>query len=259
MRQQMSRLDDRHNGIKEYLGGGLSFAPLHEGAKAILELGSGSGAWVIQAAEQFPAAEVVAVDLTPIPLRSQPLPVNLKFQAHNLTKQFPFKSETFDVVHARMTFIHLPNWEKVLSRVIELIKPGGWLLLEDVEAALYAEGGVAPNLKAYWERIHELRRERGIDAFAAVKYEKTLQASNSFSEIHVHKVTVPFSGNSGDPKLDNLAATMKKSNYRSIRLVSENLQNNISKEVAEGAQMELLDPQYNFYMNWYFTWSLKLL
>ena len=34
----LARLDDMHNGIKDYLGGKLSFAPL-ENPKRILELG----------------------------------------------------------------------------------------------------------------------------------------------------------------------------------------------------------------------------
>ncbi|KAF7374725.1 Methyltransferase str3 [Mycena sanguinolenta] len=47
------RLDTMHNTI----------------ARKIIELGCGSGAWAIQAAKQFPDAQVVAVDQSPLPDR----------------------------------------------------------------------------------------------------------------------------------------------------------------------------------------------
>ncbi|KAF8587804.1 S-adenosyl-L-methionine-dependent methyltransferase [Ramaria rubella] len=191
--RELQRLDDMHSGIMDYLEGALSFAPLKESAPtAILELGCGSGAWAIQAAEQFPDAKVLAVDLNPLPLRPTPLPSNLKFLAHDLTKPFALEPEMFEIVHARMVFIYLPNWEDVLRRTMQLVKPGGWLLLEDLETTITGSG-LDPDRTAFLEALNGHWRREGLDPFVAVKLETQLKASNLFAEVHVHKATVPFS------------------------------------------------------------------
>ncbi|KAG5718712.1 hypothetical protein E4T56_gene16591 [Termitomyces sp. T112] len=63
-----ARLDELHNGIKAYFKGALAFTDI-KNPKAILDVGAGSGAWAIQAAQQYPDATVVAADISPLPDR----------------------------------------------------------------------------------------------------------------------------------------------------------------------------------------------
>jgi SAM-dependent methyltransferase len=42
--------------------------------------------------------------------------------------------ETFDLIHARLVLVHLPEREQVLDRIIGALKPGGWLLTEEFDA-----------------------------------------------------------------------------------------------------------------------------
>ncbi|WP_218596647.1 methyltransferase domain-containing protein [Chroogloeocystis siderophila] len=37
----------------------------------------------------------------------------------------------FDLIHARYVLIHLPDFHVALSRMIDLRKPGGWLVIEE--------------------------------------------------------------------------------------------------------------------------------
>jgi SAM-dependent methyltransferase len=41
----------------------------------------------------------------------------------------------FDLVHARLVLIHLPERQKALGRMIEALRPGGWILVEDFDDA----------------------------------------------------------------------------------------------------------------------------
>ncbi|WP_210404260.1 methyltransferase domain-containing protein [Chroococcidiopsis sp. TS-821] len=41
------------------------------------------------------------------------------------------KNGIFDLVHARYVLIHLPNFQVALSRKIDLLKLGGWLVTEE--------------------------------------------------------------------------------------------------------------------------------
>ena len=40
----------------------------------------------------------------------------------------------FDLIHARLILVHLPEREKALDRMIASLKPGGWLLTEEFDS-----------------------------------------------------------------------------------------------------------------------------
>ncbi|WP_055552477.1 class I SAM-dependent methyltransferase [Streptomyces sp. NBRC 110028] len=42
----------------------------------------------------------------------------------------------FDLVHARLVLVHVPDRAEALRRMIEALRPGGWLLLEDADPGL---------------------------------------------------------------------------------------------------------------------------
>ncbi|KAF9020014.1 S-adenosyl-L-methionine-dependent methyltransferase [Hymenopellis radicata] len=124
---EWDRLDGQHNGIANL---NQNLAPVDLGQpKKILEIGS---AWAIQAAKLYPDADVLAVDMNPLPAR--PLPSNIRFQQLNVLEPVPFLPGSFDVVHIRFVLCHLPHGHTVLPRIIELVAPSGWLLVDDIAA-----------------------------------------------------------------------------------------------------------------------------
>ena len=42
----------------------------------------------------------------------------------------------FDLVHARLVLVHLPDRDRALRTMIDVLRPGGWLLVEDADPAL---------------------------------------------------------------------------------------------------------------------------
>lgn len=42
----------------------------------------------------------------------------------------------FDLVHARLVLVHVPGRERALRSMVDALRPGGWLLLEDADPAL---------------------------------------------------------------------------------------------------------------------------
>ncbi len=96
-----------------------------------LEAGAGSGTVARLLAERTgPQGHVLAVDRDPRFLDD--LPGNVEVRALDLLTD-PLPQEEFDLVHARMVVEHLPPQLDTLRLVFAAVKPGGWLVVEDVD------------------------------------------------------------------------------------------------------------------------------
>ncbi|KAI0644106.1 S-adenosyl-L-methionine-dependent methyltransferase [Trametes meyenii] len=258
--EEVQRLDDMHNGITDFLGG-LSFVKLDDptAPSAILEMGSGSGAWAIQAAEIFPHSHVVAADLNPIPPR--PLPDNLEYQCVDITKPFPFEKESFDIVHARLVLIHVPGAEDVLRRAVDLIKPGGWLLVDEPDDYAQADGspgGLGPGTSAVLKGWKKVLESSGADPQFGSKLKGIVESTGAFDKVHVNKVVVPISGKSEDPKLRKLGLTWKQNLTRVGQdLPSRWAEYGITPEMASQWIEEMHDPLRSMTTEMYFLAARK--
>lgn len=90
---------------------------------------------------------------------------NLSVQRHNIVSD-PFPAERFDLIHARLVLVHLPEREQVLQRMIAAIKPGGWLLTEEFDSVAHV---LTPDT-CPWETtlksalaLRKIMIERGVD------------------------------------------------------------------------------------------------
>lgn len=63
--QEQDRLDIKYASIQLVFSDKVTFAPI-ENPQQILDIGTGTGIWAIDAGEQFPSATVTATDLSPI-------------------------------------------------------------------------------------------------------------------------------------------------------------------------------------------------
>lgn len=62
---ELDRLDLTHNMLKVCMGMKLYTAPLEQSAISILDIGTGTGIWPIEMADEFPDAEILGTDLSP--------------------------------------------------------------------------------------------------------------------------------------------------------------------------------------------------
>jgi SAM-dependent methyltransferase len=82
----------------------------------------------------------------------------------------------FDLVHARLVFVHVPQRAAALAAIVSALRPGGWLLLEEADPALQPlvcpdESGLAQQLANKLKRdFRTLMAQRGVD----LSYGRTL-------------------------------------------------------------------------------------
>jgi 2-polyprenyl-3-methyl-5-hydroxy-6-metoxy-1,4-benzoquinol methylase len=101
-----------------------------------LDVGAGDGSvarWL--AGRVGPEGRVVATDLNPCFLVGHGLP-NLKVRRHNILED-ELEAAHYDLAHCRCVLPHLPNPLRGLRRLIDAVRPGGWLLVEEIDAGFF--------------------------------------------------------------------------------------------------------------------------
>ena len=78
---ELERLDLQHHMCVLSNRGKLFLAPISETPQNVLDVGTGTGIWAIEFADEYPSANVVGTDLSP----SQPswVPPNVRFEIDN--------------------------------------------------------------------------------------------------------------------------------------------------------------------------------
>jgi len=124
--QALSTLFD-HNSIQHLENCGVS------AGWNCLEVGGGGGsiaAWL--AARVGPTGHVLVTDLDPRFLDGSQFP-NLEIRRHDIvTDALP--DSAFDLIHARLVLLHIPERKRVLARLVAALKPGGWIIEEEFDS-----------------------------------------------------------------------------------------------------------------------------
>jgi ubiquinone/menaquinone biosynthesis C-methylase UbiE len=100
-----------------------------------LEAGGGGGSiadWLAQRVGT--QGHVIVTDIDPRYLTAleQPGHANVRVQRHDVELD-PLPAGAFDLIHARLVFVHLATAELALRKLVEALKVGGWLLIEDFD------------------------------------------------------------------------------------------------------------------------------
>lgn len=92
-----------------------------------LEVGFGGGTFALWLADEVgPDGSVTATDIQP---REMPEHPRLTVLQHDVVND-PIPG-TFELIHARLVLGHLPQRRQVLTRLIDALKPGGVILVEE--------------------------------------------------------------------------------------------------------------------------------
>ncbi|MFI1361511.1 methyltransferase domain-containing protein [Streptomyces griseochromogenes] len=99
------------------------------------EVGAGGTSVVSWLAEKVGSdGRIVATDLDTSLLTAAVRPP-VEARVHDVGTEEP-PGEGFDLVHARLVLVHVPDRARALQSMIKALRPGGWLLIEDADPAL---------------------------------------------------------------------------------------------------------------------------
>lgn len=105
-------------------------------------------------ADQFPGAEVVGTDLSPV----QPdfVPPNCKFEIDDCNNEWTWDENSFDFVHIRYLFGAIKDWSALFRQAYRATKPGGWFESVEAEAIFQSDDGTVDGtyMDTLWNKLY---------------------------------------------------------------------------------------------------------
>jgi SAM-dependent methyltransferase len=133
-----------------------------------LEVGGGGGSLGAWLGERVgPTGSVLVTDIDPRWMGGTSSP-NVEVRLHDIVND-DLERGRFDVVHARLVLLHLPERRSALQKMVEAVKPGGWLLIDDFDCSWlpfvpYCEQEADTQLfSKVADAFHRLLEEGGVD------------------------------------------------------------------------------------------------
>ena len=182
----MGAIDLAHHSFRLTFDGELFLAPIGDNPLQILDLGTGTGLWAMELADQFPSAFVTGTDLSPV----QPtwVPPNLQFEIHDFCGNWTFKKNSFDYIHARSIYGCVADYGDLYAKVLDHLKPGGWYEQAEISVEpLSQDGSIKGTPLEQWGPLcfeasdkfgktlriaHEMEERMKAAGFVNVKYQK---------------------------------------------------------------------------------------
>lgn len=120
-------------------------------APAVADIATGTGAWLRDLAVDLPSSSRLdGFDFDPSKF-SDRVPLNVKLSQADMFE--PFAKELhgqYDLVHVRLVMyaVKTDQWEALATNLMTLLKPGGWLLWEEMS---YSSWNAIPLTKAIFD------------------------------------------------------------------------------------------------------------
>jgi len=136
--EEFDRENIQHN-IFRYVWQGNFSSKIKErlikGNTKVIDLGCGTGQWLIDMSLKYPLSTFVGIDIAPITHHSQEnKPDNVAFLKHNLLDGIPFPDETFDFVYQKeVPFKVESGWTYNIDEIVRVTNLNGCIEFMNVD------------------------------------------------------------------------------------------------------------------------------
>ncbi|KAH7310755.1 S-adenosyl-L-methionine-dependent methyltransferase [Stachybotrys elegans] len=208
--QQMDSIDMSHHYLTILLNGRLYLAPLEQNKTLrVLDVGTGTGIWAIEFADQFPDAEVTGTDISPCQPRWAP--PNVRFEIDDATANWTWGSENFDFIHIRYLFGAIRDWNALFQEAYRCCRPGGWVQSGECDVEFRSDDGTTelePVLKTYKDLFQEGGKAMNVSFFVQELQQKAFDEAG-FVEQKSARYKIPIGGWPKDPQLAEIGRVVR--------------------------------------------------
>jgi len=124
-----------------------------------LDLGSGTGIYLSHIASFLKGHDIQGLDISTKMLDYARLCFpGITFHESSIYST-PFASGTFDIIHGSFVFIHLRDTELALGEIARILKPGGTLVVVDIDDSTFKGPGPIIDLIDAYDAVYEGNRK----------------------------------------------------------------------------------------------------
>jgi SAM-dependent methyltransferase len=184
---EQERLELQHS-ISVRLFGGLGLAPI-ERPNRVLDIGTGTGIWAIEFANEHPESDVLGTDLSPI--QPEYVPPNCRFEVDDAEDEWVF-NHRFDYIHARFMCGSFSNFPDIFQSCLDNLEPGGWAEFQDyyVKMQCVDDSLSGTALERWNDCVLEGVRRMGKNGLAAARF-KAQMLDAGFIDVVERKFALP--------------------------------------------------------------------
>ncbi|KAG5974976.1 hypothetical protein E4U55_007915 [Claviceps digitariae] len=165
-------------------------SPIGDHPQKILDIGTGTGIWVVEVGDRYPSAHVCGIDLTPI--QPEWVPANVSFLVDDC--QLDWIERNVDLAHFRFMVIILKDIATVLGHAFESLRPGGWIELQELQGIPLCDDGTMPDddpVKCLYDTAGSAYEKFGMSTTLPAELEPFLREAG-FENIHCQIMKVPI-------------------------------------------------------------------
>jgi ubiquinone/menaquinone biosynthesis C-methylase UbiE len=160
---------------------------------SLLELGGGPGYVTQQLLEMLPNGQVTVVERDPVLIERAANYLKGKGDEHlriieGSVMDMPLPDSSFDFAFGRLVFQHLPDPVGAAKEALRVLKPGGKLVIDDIDDRLHTFEPVAePQVEAIYERFRREQASKGGNRFIGRRLPRILQEAG-FRNIQIEAI-----------------------------------------------------------------------
>ncbi|KIW33391.1 uncharacterized protein PV07_00245 [Cladophialophora immunda] len=263
---EQDRQDLLHHIFRLILGGKLFRAPLGHAPPRVLDVGTGTGIWAMDFADEFPQSVVIGTDLSPI----QPkwVPPNCKFVIDDAESDWLYRpEEAFDYIHWRGLGGSVADWPRYYRQVWNHLVPGGWCEAQEYEAWLRSDDDsiqqTGKSILQWIALVDEASTKFGKKINIA-KLQKQYMIDAGFVDVRDEMYKVPVGTWPKDPKLKQIGMFEREHMIAAVEPFTLALLTRVLGWSVESTQVlmanvrnEFLDKRNHLYSYFHFVYGRK--
>ncbi|KAL6401347.1 hypothetical protein AUP68_15216 [Ilyonectria robusta] len=261
--QEQDRMDMVHHIFSLLLGGKLYLAPIGDNVQRVLDLGTGTGIWAMDFADEHPGAEVLGIDLSPI----QPVwtPPNCIFEVDDFESNWLYR-QPFDYIHARELEGCIANPDRLFRQALEHLAPGGYLEMQAVDGFFESDDGTAElavHAQAWIRSMLDGARQFGKPLDTCSEWKEQMEAAG-FVDVQQEVFKFPIGPWPKDPKLKEIGTWQYWQELQVVESYTHGIYSrvlgwdNIEIEVFKAkVKNDFRNPAIHIYLPVVFVWGRK--
>ncbi|RFN46471.1 hypothetical protein FIE12Z_9306 [Fusarium flagelliforme] len=253
---EQERMDLGHHVYSLVLEGKLHLAPIGPNPQRVLDLGTGTGIWAIDFADEHPSSEIIGNDLSPI----QP---EWYFNSPSMRDSTDMR---FDFIHARELEACIADRDRLLQQAFKHLVPKGYFEIQVVDAKFLCDDGTiekAPNAQLWMESMCEACAKFGKPIDGGTEWKERMEKAG-FVDIHQEIRKVPIGPWPKDARLKEIGKYQVVQELKVIDSYTPKLFEHALGWTAQEIHVfmakvkkELKDPSIHLYLPVVIAWGRK--